>query len=299
MRILAIELLVFSLLCLSNLSFCQIGVFSVNGNLTISEESFTKIQLKDLTGAGNGHDQIAVTGNIIIDGALDLELDGYTPDNLDQFEIIKIDGSISGVFNTINWPIGMDDWSIDYGILNPGYITIYGSNNTLPIELVHFNVEAFENFNLISFITSSEINNDYFLIEYSVDGRTFKPLSKIKGKKLSNELTNYNYKHHNLDNTIFYYRILQVDINGNKSYTEIISINRKVKSNDIFLYPNPSYGTITFSIPIKNVTVYNSFGKRILELENPGKTLDLNNLVPGIYFLNINNSADKLKLLML
>ncbi len=43
--------------------------------------------------------------------------------------------------------------------------------------------------------TSSEQNNDYFLVEHSLDGNTFNSVAKIKGGGTTNEVRKYEYLH--------------------------------------------------------------------------------------------------------
>ncbi|MCP3929914.1 MAG: hypothetical protein GY705_12535, partial [Bacteroidetes bacterium] len=86
------------------------GKVNVTGNFTMGSGATYKCELKDLTGAGTGHDQIDVTGELSLDGILDIVLlDLFAPGINDVFEIIKF-GTLNAsknTFTTVNWPASM------------------------------------------------------------------------------------------------------------------------------------------------------------------------------------------------
>lgn len=84
----------------------------------------------------------------------------------------------------------------------------------LPVELVSFSAEKHKNSNVISWITASEKNNDYFLIEKSLDGENWRPIGKVSGAGNSSEMISYSLKDENVDDVVNYYRLTQVDFDG-------------------------------------------------------------------------------------
>lgn len=97
----------------------------------------------------------------------------------------------------------------------------------LPIELVDFNVVQEDCINKLIWTTASEPNNDHFELEKSLDGINFKVLCNIDGSTNSTNTVKYLCYDKNLDKEITYYRLKQVDINTQYSYSNIISINNK------------------------------------------------------------------------
>lgn len=55
--------------------------------------------------------------------------------------------------------------------------------NPLPVELIYFKFKAISGPTGVSleWATASEVNNDYFIVEHSVDGYQFKSIAKIEG----------------------------------------------------------------------------------------------------------------------
>lgn len=100
------------------------------------------------------------------------------------------------------------------------------SNSVLPVELINFEGFQKENYNLIKWSTLTEVNNDFFSIERSNDGLTWLMIDNIDGNGNSSTIINYEYKDIRYKrNLINYYRLKQVDFNGEYNYSGIIIIN--------------------------------------------------------------------------
>ena len=87
----------------------------------------------------------------------------------------------------------------------------------------------------VKWSTISEINNDYFIVEYTFDGRNFIPYTKIKGAGVSADKKDYNclFTIEIMDKNP-YFRLKQVDFNGNYKYSSIVALGTSVlfsKSN--------------------------------------------------------------------
>lgn len=101
----------------------------------------------------------------------------------------------------------------------------------LPIKLISFTI----NDNKLCWVTSTEENNEKFIIETSIDGINWDYLYQCKGAGTSNNVLRYTYIDTNSYTGIVYYRLKQVDYNGDFSYSNIIYNNRKF-SNQIIEY---------------------------------------------------------------
>ncbi|MDF1673046.1 MAG: T9SS type A sorting domain-containing protein [Vicingaceae bacterium] len=168
----------------------------------------------------------------------------------------------------------------------------------LPVELINFKGSAYDNNNLITWKTESEINNDYFVLERSNGGATFYEVATINGAGNSNNLLEYSYQHNN-PQEIEYYRLRQVDFDGKVAYSKIIVVKRKDIIN-VNLFPNPTNNNLFFDINNSNNEVYkikyidligNTIEENIniLKGTNNYKLSKFNTLKSGIYFINIIN----------
>jgi hypothetical protein len=119
----------------------------------------------------------------------------------------------------------------------------------LPIKLSYFEVQQKDLFNHLSWTTSSEENNDYFIIEKSNDGINFKEITRIEGAGNSSSKIDYYFDDYHVNEYVAYYRLSQVDYNGDKKIIGVKSITREF--NDITIYPNPASKELNFKF--KNI----------------------------------------------
>lgn len=113
----------------------------------------------------------------------------------------------------------------------------------LPIELLDFKGKYLNNQSVLSWVTASEKNNDYFILERSEDAHEFTQIGKIDGAGNSNTFLNYQYIDAKPINQVAYYRLKQVDFDGQYSYSQVIALRSNQKINaEIKAYPNPSSG---------------------------------------------------------
>ncbi|MFO7789229.1 MAG: T9SS type A sorting domain-containing protein, partial [Bacteroidales bacterium] len=183
---------------------------------------------------------------------------------------------------------GFSDWGIGKG-----------PTNTLPIELLSFTAKCTGDNITINWTTASETNNDYFILEKSRDMDDFVEIARIEGQGFSSTNIEYIYD----DSLIFsgynYYRLTQVDFDGEKESFAPIHVNCE-NSNDgesrILVYPNPFCSEINIFMENINDDViwfelYDGAGQVIYSdsytiMENTqSHCLKLNELEPGIYFL--------------
>lgn len=122
------------------------------------------------------------------------------------------------------------------------FILAFGNSlANLPVELISFNGYLKNKKVELYWQTLSEINNQYFAVERSVDGINFEEISRVAGAGNSNSPIEYKTMDENPLGEISYYRLRQVDFDGTEFYSNIISVKNE---NDIEfeIYPNPSNG---------------------------------------------------------
>lgn len=113
------------------------------------------------------------------------------------------------------------------GTYEPALTYTFGT--PLPIELVDFSVLNKNEVNKLSWITASEINNDFYIIENSVDGFNWDIIDKVNGMGNSSNITDYSYEHENYKDTINYYRLTQVDFDGRRETFKIVVVDNTIE----------------------------------------------------------------------
>lgn len=184
------------------------------------------------------------------------------------------------------------------------YTLQFTNGIVLPIKLLTFTGKAQKAGNELTWITETEINNDYFELESSTDAIHFKKITEQKGAGNSNiKITYKDYDTKPLAPTT-YYRLKQVDYDGSSTYSNIISITNK-SLKDVSISPNPvndilnvsitvlTEGTYTFSfVSVTGALIEKSYF--LNEGENQVK-IDLNTeLSAGFYIFKIADSLGEI-----
>ncbi len=178
------------------------------------------------------------------------------------------------------------------------------NTNPLPIELLYFNATYNGSTVDATWQTASEINNDYFTVERSLDGIHFFAVgvivpSKAKGGNSTSDLSYY-LNDDNVTPGVYYYRLKQTDFNGEFKYSNIAVV--EIKGNADFSFnisPNPSDGTALNSIITAEkgqevvIVVYDVLGQelysKIVVTEQKGNAVYaidlLQKLSKGVYMI--------------
>lgn len=173
---------------------------------------------------------------------------------------------------------------------------------TLPIVLSKFDAyKNNENVNL-EWTTSSEINNNYFTVEHSVDGVNFNSIGRIKGAGNSNSRINYSFIDKNPITKINYYRLKQTDFDGEYSYSETKSINfNNNEINSFKVFPNPANSSLQIETVNNNsnIKIIDISGRTIIDIhsQKSNNKINISELNKGIYFVKLttNNNTQIIK----
>ncbi len=182
-----------------------------------------------------------------------------------------------------------------------GTAVINPAGGPLPVKLSEFSVKKSSGNALLKWVTQSEVKNDGFAIEKSVDGINFTKVGYVKGNGTTNNVNYYQFEDV-LNNSlkVIYYRLRVVDIDGKSSYSKVIALRADgLVVNNIVAYPNPFTDHVKLQISAQkeeNVEVRfnNLYGqtviKRMVTLQ-AGQNIvvlkDLNKLGAGTYTLEL------------
>ncbi|MFK8038290.1 MAG: DUF2341 domain-containing protein [Crocinitomicaceae bacterium] len=178
----------------------------------------------------------------------------------------------------------------------------FGASNlcwTLPVELTDFTAQEVNNIDAqLNWTTASEINNDYFVIEKSIDANSWFELARVKGAGTSFSTIDYSYIDENLKDKISYYRLKQIDFDGSSSLSKTESVTLKYLRNEFSVYPNPASNQVTIETKgAGTISIRSATGQIINQLivNNSGSTIiNIESLPKGIYFVEFGNTTKKL-----
>ncbi|MBI3519937.1 MAG: T9SS type A sorting domain-containing protein [Bacteroidetes bacterium] len=233
--------------------------------------------------------------------------------NCQTCDVVKVD--VSGGSKTFQQGASNASIADSYTLTGPGTIIVSGKadradeiitysvsatscsclTTLLPIELISFSASLQGKSIKLSWETSSEINNDYFVIERSINALDWEAVSVIKS--LGNSMVSKNYSVYDSSplEGVSYYRLKQVDLNGRFSHSKIESVSLD-SPMDFNIYPNPNESGLLkisgnsgsgFDILLTDV-----FGGEVYKAHSTDNMTDLD-LTPfskGIYVIHITSN---------
>lgn len=150
----------------------------------------------------------------------------------------------------------------------------FGVETPTPLKFLGFsasekNCEYFD----LNWSTQSEVNNHYFSIERKLGDGNFIEIGKVFSDKNVMEVNHYTFRDIDLvPETDIYYRIKQIDLDGNFLYSRVISVRSKCLLNKLIrFFPNPATNLIQigfgdFKLNDEELTIelLDQSGKKIL-----------------------------------
>ena len=192
----------------------------------------------------------------------------------------------------------------------PGIISfVIKSAGPLPVSFIYFNGLLLQN-NIakITWGTSMEINCSYFTVERSFDGNSFAPVATVQGNGTTSLQHDYLIVNDlsGATSSIVYYRLKQVDQDGKKNYSKVISLGVNNETKSLFVSPNPFRNYFNINMDWSNtetavLNIVDVTGKKLLTKNislakgyNHIKVDDVQLLLPGNYILQIISASKKI-----
>lgn len=179
------------------------------------------------------------------------------------------------------------------------------NGSPLPVILSQFWGTKEENGNVLTWVTSSELNSNYFAVERSINGRDFSVIGMVKAVGYSQSATTYHYTDEALKGTV-YYRLRCVDTDRSYRYSNIITIKRNsMYETSLSVYPNPAAQTLNLLIISTNsemahIRIYDMLGRMCAEKDVPLSTgsnyieMNLDGLMPASYYIEFLSETNRI-----
>lgn len=188
----------------------------------------------------------------------------------------------------------------------PASAAVYGSSynygatisipsTSLPVEFISFTADRLDSRNIqVRWETSSEVNNDHFMVQRSVDGEFFEDIGRVEGAGTTTQPTTYSFLDNSYQANINYYRLKQVDHNGSFHFSNIVEVRFEGKEDFLafHVYPSPVKTTLKVETlgkitEVYTVRIFDQTGRVIhtttLDKLKPLRTVNVSDWVEGIY----------------
>ncbi|MGL4596667.1 MAG: T9SS type A sorting domain-containing protein [Bacteroidia bacterium] len=170
--------------------------------------------------------------------------------------------------------------------------------NPLPIELVSFSAACEQDQVVLRWKTASEQNNQFFAVERSTDGMSFTEIARVSGSGNSDSPIAYSWIDLHPASGYAYYRLRQIDFNGQDSYSTPVLLESSDCSGTIFHVTQTLFSESNLSIQFDHaandvdVYVYDVAGRLLANasaLKNQ-QTIELTSVTgwpTGVYLIRI------------
>ncbi len=176
----------------------------------------------------------------------------------------------------------------------------------LPVEFISFDAHRISLSHVsVNWATVKEEKSKEFIVERSLDGINFVAVGTVKAAGNSNSLLSYSFTDKNDFKGTSYYRVREIDFNGDITSTTVVAVNGSGTSSFKYkIIPNPNKGI--FNVQIVNPSkgnyefrITDVLGQEVYQLSSNfeegslyEKEINLSHLPSGVYLLNIIGEND-------
>ncbi len=151
--------------------------------------------------------------------------------------------------------------------------------------------------------TSQEINSSHFEVQASIDAVSFSAIGRIAAAGNASIPTHYSFTDYNPKNGVNYYRLKQVDRDGQFTYSPARAVRFDLVENGMVkYYPNPTNGMLgvamtgNMKIEAKVINVSNAAGIVVRQIRLGANSpdviqLNMNGFAKGTYFIQVKSST--------
>lgn len=178
-------------------------------------------------------------------------------------------------------------------------------DDVLPVEWLDFVAYQTGDASItLDWATAIEINNDKFEVEKSLDGMIFGRIGEVKGQGNTSSVTTYDFVDDQVEELVNYYRIKQVDFNGDFSYSNIQEVRMGAGfAYQVEVYPNPAAEYVTVSATADGAKSFElslvDMAGRVLYFDQVVKIggskteqINVSDLAPGVYMIRLREQSE-------
>jgi len=143
----------------------------------------------------------------------------------------------------------------------------------IPVELALFTAQLVDRDVILNWTTATELNNQGFEIEYSIDNENFTKIGFVPGFGTTTEMKSYSFRISDVQAGVQYYRLKQIDFDGTETIYNSVEVTGPVPNTFVLNqnHPNPfnPSTTISFSLPVESavsIKLFNLLGQEVTQI---------------------------------
>jgi hypothetical protein len=275
------------------------GLFYVGGSYSVNGNTFL---------INNSNAQLRINGGLTNNGTIQGNGSLYVAGSVSNNQQIKGNNGSAGQKLTVNKSMpGSTSNLIVNGALvaaDPNTYTPTMANPAVCVVLAEklSSLQAVYNNGQVqlNWLAYAQANARSFIIEYSLDGKSFTAVGEMAATGNSNATTPYSYIHSPSVTGAVFYRIRVTGLDGNYYYSNVVVVrtgNTLTVGTEVF--PNPFKDILQISMQLEKtgmiqVALYDASGRLVKKLQQHGllgrNTIVMSNLsalLPGVYVVQV------------
>jgi hypothetical protein len=226
-----------------------------------------------------------------------------TAGNYYGFKLIPQNGLQGGIgMNSNLYPDGQsyiyNNGGYDAFDIGEDYPFSITAGSLLPVTLASFTARKQSNNVLLQWATATEQNSKDFSVQYSANGNSWNTISILSAAGNSNTIRHYSYTHTNPAAGNNYYRLLQTDIDGKSSYSEVRNVSFSTGASSFKVMTNPVRNSV-LQVEVNSavpMSLYSPDGRLLWEKQmNTGlQSIDISRYGKGIFLLKTKEATEKI-----
>ena len=179
-------------------------------------------------------------------------------------------------------------------------VTFVFNSITLPVELVRFDAKANGRVADLTWLTASERNSAWFVIERSTDGHDFRAIGKVAAAGTTTAVHSYAWTDEAPATGLNYYRLRQLDDDGRAELSNVQAVRFGASVvAPATVWPNPFTDRLqvdlsAYAAETVTLTLTDASGRRVRQLELVGGAVSavaFGELPAGTYVAQLRGSA--------
>jgi hypothetical protein len=193
--------------------------------------------------------------------------------------------------------LNMDGINRDFGVAQ-------SPNTTLPVEWLSFVAKANEHSVQLVWATASEDENKGFEVYRADESNNFNKIGWVNGGGNSSSILNYSFLDDKVQkNVMYYYRLNQMDMNGNVHFSPIVAVKLNGSKIKVALFPNPISEITQLHYELEEnstikISLVNQLGEEVKTIKDGAQEAGLHSLNINPNSLNLSNGMYTLRLVV-
>ncbi|MEO6230275.1 MAG: T9SS type A sorting domain-containing protein, partial [Ferruginibacter sp.] len=181
-----------------------------------------------------------------------------------------------------------------------------GGLHTLPVSFINVGAHPATSGVDITWTVGVQLGIDKYIVERSVDGRSFYQVGAASAKSGTANIMTYNFVDAAPLTGNSFYRIAAINASGKIEYSAIVRISMNSGNVGISLYPNPVIKNGRLNVELQNlqrdeydITIMTNLGQQVAKKTidhvggNSVQTITLPYVTPGMYMIEVRNKNDR------